>query len=40
MKPEYTILENGNYLLQLLDENEVPMFIEMTLEEYEANYGQ
>lgn len=34
----YTILENGNYLVELLDENDLPMFIEMTPEEFAA-YG-
>lgn len=32
----YTILENGNYLVELLDENNMPMFIEMTPEQYNA----
>lgn len=39
MKPEYTILENGNYLVHLLDEQGMPMFIEMTQTQYEVNYG-
>jgi len=35
----YTILENGNYLVNEQDQDGMPMFIEMTPEQYEAIYG-
>lgn len=35
----YTILENGNYLVELQDEDETPMFVEMTEAQFEQLYG-
>lgn len=31
---EYVLLENGKYLVYLVDENDQPMLIEMTEEEF------
>jgi hypothetical protein len=39
MKPYYEVLENGNYLVSLIDTYGFPMFIEMTREEYTSLYG-
>lgn len=33
---KYTILENGNYLVELLSENGLPMFIEMTPDQFKS----
>lgn len=35
----YTILENGKYLVEILDSNQVPMLIEMTFDEFVTTYG-
>lgn len=36
---DYQIIENGNYLVHFIDEEGLPVFIEMTPEEFESNYG-
>jgi hypothetical protein len=35
----YTILENGNYLVEILGADGLPMFIEMTVAQFEQIYG-
>lgn len=39
MKPTYTVLESGNYLVNEQDPEGLPMFIEMTPEQYRTIYG-
>lgn len=37
---EYVLLENGNYLVYLVDDFDFPMLIEMTEEEFEEFQNQ
>lgn len=39
MKPLYTVLENGNYMVMEQDQEGLPMFIEMTPDQYRTIYG-